>query len=72
MAELQFPLYYCNPNEPLPSDSSQYAMLDLFQLTEKVRGLGGTIARLDPSRYPVVPGGMKQNKASYVRSFSAH
>ena len=66
-AELRFPLYYCNPNEPLPSDSSQYAMLDLFQLTEKVRGLGGMIARLDPSKYPVVPGGMKQNKATWTK-----
>jgi hypothetical protein len=42
-------------------------MLDLFQLTEKVRGLGGMIARLDPSKYPVVPGGMKQNKATWTK-----
>jgi hypothetical protein len=42
-------------------------MLDLFQLTEKVRGLGGMIARLDPSKSPVVPGGMKQNKATWTK-----
>jgi hypothetical protein len=42
-------------------------MLDLFQLAEKVRGLGGMIARLDPSKYPVVPGGMKQNKATWTK-----
>ena len=42
-------------------------MSDLFELTRGFRGLGGMIARFHPSKYPVVPGGMKNNIPTWKR-----
>jgi hypothetical protein len=63
-AKLRFPSYYCSPDEPLPY-SNLYVASDLFELTQQVKGLAGMIARFDPSKYPVVAGGMKQNEQTW-------
>jgi hypothetical protein len=66
-AELCFPVFYCNPHEPLPLNEIMYQVSNLFELTRNVRGLGGMIARFNPGKYPVVPGGMKNNRSTWKK-----
>ncbi len=69
-AELFFPVFYCNPNEPLPFNEMLYQSSNLFEFTRGFRGLGGMIARFNPATYPVVPGGMKNNRTTWKKLLS--
>lgn len=66
-ASLEFPAYQCSPMEPLPPLNA-YQMVDLFELTRPIHGIGGMgVARFDPSVYPVIPGGMQQNRNMWAK-----
>jgi hypothetical protein len=69
---LRFRVYQCLRGEPVPSSgipSASYVECDLFEQVNSM--LRGSIARFDPSEYPVDGGDMRANTKSWNKLSSA-
>lgn len=62
-ATLRFKVYQCEESEFVDT-LSVYFEVDLFSLTSNILGGGQIITQFDPTQYPLVPGTMKDKKAS--------
>lgn len=64
-ANLPFSVAYeCYPSDPFPSSFSSHEC-NLFDLTSNLKS--NMIARFDPNKFPVVPGGWKANETSWQK-----